>query len=125
MLSPGARSSSSSARAFAVSRSPRRNVTHPWNWAATDPGCVPPPCSASQPRSHAAELSTRLGKPQTAGQVRVTLHRARARFAELLVDEVARSLGSPEPAELVQEIRDLDLLKYCRNALKRRGIDVS
>src|SRR5262245_2690826 len=73
----------------------------------------------------AAELSARLGKPYTAGQVRVTLHRARAKFAELLVEEVARSLGRPEAAELVQEIRDLDLLKYCRNALKRLGIDLA
>jgi RNA polymerase sigma-70 factor (ECF subfamily) len=72
----------------------------------------------------AEQLSVQLGKPFTAGQIRVTLHRARAKFAELLVDEVTRSLEAPGPAELVQEIRDLDLLKYCRAALKRRGIDV-
>jgi DNA-directed RNA polymerase specialized sigma24 family protein len=89
---------------------------HPTFFAVLDFHVRQPDVTSAQ---MAAELSTRLGKPCTAGQVRVTLHRARAKFAELLVEEVARSLGRPEAAELVQEIRDLDLLKYCRNALER------
>jgi RNA polymerase sigma-70 factor (ECF subfamily) len=44
-------------------------------------------------RRIAESLATRLQKPFSAGQVRVTLHRARAKFAELLLDEVAHSLG--------------------------------
>jgi hypothetical protein len=48
------------------------------------------------------------------------LHRARGKFADLLLEEVARSLGRPTEAELVQELRDLQLLKLCDTALERR-----
>jgi hypothetical protein len=37
-----------------------------------------------------------------------------------LVAEVATSLGPAGAAELASELRDLDLLKYCRSALQRR-----
>jgi hypothetical protein len=50
------------------------------------------------------------------------LHRARKKFAELLVAEVARSLQTPGPEALEQELCALDLLGYCRSALPgRRG----
>lgn len=74
------------------------------------------------PSSEMADrLTAQLGKPLTAGNVRVTLHRAREKFADLLVDEVAHSLEAPSEAELIQEMRDLHLLKLCAPALKRRG----
>ena len=69
----------------------------------------------------AQQLAARLGKPFTAGNVRVTLHRARERFADLLLDEVAHSLEMPAETELVQELTDLRLLSLCRPALVRRG----
>jgi DNA-directed RNA polymerase specialized sigma24 family protein len=69
----------------------------------------------------AAELSARLGKPLTAPGVRQTLHRAREKFAELLLDEVARSLQSPDPDRLGEELAELGLLSYCQDALQRRG----
>jgi RNA polymerase sigma-70 factor (ECF subfamily) len=70
----------------------------------------------------AADLTTRLGKPMTAGNVRVQLHRARVRFAELLVAEVTRSLGGPvAEAELHQELRDLGLLGLCRPSQESRN----
>jgi RNA polymerase sigma factor (sigma-70 family) len=73
------------------------------------------------PSAGAAEqLSARLGKPFTAAHVRVTLQRAREKFAELLVDEVAHSLGGCTEAELAQELHALRLSKLCAPALDRR-----
>jgi RNA polymerase sigma-70 factor (ECF subfamily) len=72
----------------------------------------------------AEELSRRLGRPLTAAGVRQVLHRARVRFADLLLGEVARSLGRGAAAELEQELSDLKLLKYCRPALQKyRGAE--
>jgi RNA polymerase sigma-70 factor (ECF subfamily) len=68
----------------------------------------------------AEQLAVRLGKPFTAAHVRVTLHRAREKFAELLLDEVAHSLGDCTEEELVQELRALHMLKLCAPALERR-----
>jgi RNA polymerase sigma-70 factor (ECF subfamily) len=68
----------------------------------------------------AEQLAVRLGKPFTAAHVRVTLQRAREKFAELLLDEVAHSLGACTEAELVQELRALQMLKLCAPALERR-----
>jgi RNA polymerase sigma-70 factor (ECF subfamily) len=68
----------------------------------------------------AEQLAARLGKPFTAAHVRVTLQRAREKFAELLLDEVAHSLGGCTEAELVQELRALQMLKLCAPALERR-----
>ena len=56
-----------------------------------------------------------------AGGVRQTLHRARERFADLLLDEVIQSLDHPDAERLEQELIDLALLEYCRPALERRG----
>ncbi len=69
----------------------------------------------------AEQLGARLGKRFTEEGVRQLLHRARQKFADLLVEEVARSLGRPTSDELEQELTDLDLLAYCRSALQRRG----
>jgi DNA-directed RNA polymerase specialized sigma24 family protein len=68
----------------------------------------------------ADQLAARLGTPMRPDQVRKALQRSHARFAELLVAEVATSLGNPSREELAEEVRELDLLKYCRSALERR-----
>jgi DNA-directed RNA polymerase specialized sigma24 family protein len=68
----------------------------------------------------AEQLAVRLGKPFTAAHVRVTLQRARQKFAGLLLDEVAHSLGDCTEAELVQELHALGLAKLCAPALERR-----
>ena len=68
----------------------------------------------------AEQLAARLGTPMRPDQVRKALQRSHAKFAELLVDEVATSLGNPSRDELAEEVRELDLLKYCRSALQRR-----
>ena len=61
-----------------------------------------------------------LGKAYTEEGLRQLLHRARLRFAELLVAEVAHSLQTTDQADLEQEVIELGLLKYCRAALARR-----
>jgi RNA polymerase sigma-70 factor (ECF subfamily) len=47
------------------------------------------------------------------------LHRALAAFAELLLEEVARTLGDPDEADLKRELTELQLLPYCRQALRQ------
>jgi len=70
----------------------------------------------------AAALTERLrpGRPYTETGIRKTLQRARERFAEALIDDVASSLGEHTPEELEQELIDLEMLSYCRSALTRR-----
>jgi RNA polymerase sigma factor (sigma-70 family) len=67
----------------------------------------------------AAELSAKLNKPLTSDAVRQTLHRAREKFAEILLGEVAQTLVSPTLADLEQELIDVDLHQYCLPALDR------
>jgi DNA-directed RNA polymerase specialized sigma24 family protein len=71
----------------------------------------------------AERLSATLDRPLTADGVRKTLERAQKKFAELLVAEVAASLGPGHESQLASELRDLDLLKYCQSALERRADD--
>ena len=65
------------------------------------------------------ELIERWEQTDRSTTVRKLLHRARKLFADLLVEEVARSLGTPDAEPLEQELMDLDLLEYCRSALER------
>jgi RNA polymerase sigma factor (sigma-70 family) len=67
----------------------------------------------------AEELSAQMGRPLTAVGVRQTLHRARQKFADLLLGEVAQSLDNPSSELLEQELIELGLLDYCRPALER------
>jgi RNA polymerase sigma-70 factor (ECF subfamily) len=68
----------------------------------------------------AEQLSGVLGKPLTPVGVRQLLHRAREKFADLLLDDIVASLADPTPQNLEQELATLELLDYCRDALKRR-----
>jgi RNA polymerase sigma-70 factor (ECF subfamily) len=68
----------------------------------------------------AGRLSVLLGKQVTGDWVRKTQQRAQAKFAGLLIDEVARSLGTDAAEVLKGELRELDLLRYCRSALAER-----
>jgi RNA polymerase sigma-70 factor (ECF subfamily) len=69
----------------------------------------------------AERLSKQLGRPFTATAVRVTLHRARERFAGLLLDEVVRSLQSASREQIEHELIDLGLWDYCRAAFQQCG----
>jgi RNA polymerase sigma-70 factor (ECF subfamily) len=67
----------------------------------------------------AEQLSAEFGKPVTAAWVRKTQQRAHDRFADLLVEEVAVSLEQ-DTESLEDELKELDLLQYCKSALRRR-----
>jgi RNA polymerase sigma-70 factor (ECF subfamily) len=68
----------------------------------------------------AGRLTEKLGRPITPENARKALQRGHAKFAELLLDQVAASLADPSDAQLTEELKALDLLKYCRSALERR-----
>jgi RNA polymerase sigma-70 factor (ECF subfamily) len=65
--------------------------------------------------------SARLGRPVTASWLRQTLRRARRLLVDSLLDEIDATLEGRSPAELEQELIDLDLLSYCREGLRRRA----
>lgn len=67
----------------------------------------------------AEQMTKRMGRPVTETAVRKTLQRARERFAELLIDEVARSIGSSAREDIAAELGELDLLTYCQPAVDR------
>lgn len=50
--------------------------------------------------------------PLATGAVRTQLHRARNRFAQLLIAEVARTLRNPTPERVQEELAELGLLPY-------------
>jgi RNA polymerase sigma-70 factor (ECF subfamily) len=67
----------------------------------------------------AEEFSARLGRPFTAAGVRQIIHRAREKFADLLLEEVACSLETEDVDAVERELIDLELLTYCQDALER------
>jgi DNA-directed RNA polymerase specialized sigma24 family protein len=64
----------------------------------------------------AEQLSSVMGKPVTAGWVRQVLLRARRKFADLLLEDLAHSLEWPTTELMEQELIDLDLREHCRDA---------
>jgi RNA polymerase sigma factor (sigma-70 family) len=68
----------------------------------------------------AEQLSAKLGRPFTHDGVRQTLHRAREKYAVLLLEEVERSMESPTLDDLEAELIDLQLLAFCKKALEKR-----
>jgi RNA polymerase sigma-70 factor (ECF subfamily) len=67
----------------------------------------------------ARQLSGRLGQEPSATWVYKHLHKARKKFADLLVAEVARTLDSPSVEQLADELAELGLLRWCQPALGR------
>ncbi len=67
----------------------------------------------------AARLSERLGREVSADWVRQWIHKAREKFAEFLLAEVAASLRDNEPEAVERELITLDLYRYCKSALAR------
>ena len=80
---------------------------------------------ADKPAARSSELSQllseSLAKPVSPESVRQTLHRARAQFADFLIDEISQSLSDPTRENIEQELIDLKLLDYCREALNRNA----
>jgi RNA polymerase sigma factor (sigma-70 family) len=77
------------------------------------------------PEQLVEQLGEVLGKPMTPEAARQARHRARARFGQLLLAEVERSLHEPDLDELEQELADLELLAYCKQAMKERRANES
>jgi RNA polymerase sigma-70 factor (ECF subfamily) len=67
----------------------------------------------------AEKLSAQLARPFNAAGLRQTLHRAREKFVDLLIEEVVHSLSEPTAVKLEQELIDLGLSGYCQQALAR------
>jgi RNA polymerase sigma factor (sigma-70 family) len=61
-----------------------------------------------------------IGRAITTANARQMLHRAREKFAELLLHETRVSLGT-SCDKLQEELAELNLLKYCEAALKKGG----
>ena len=68
-------------------------------------------------REFARIVSETLGKPMEPGAVRVMVHRAREKFANLLTVTVSESLGSRGRGIVESELIELGLIDYCREAL--------
>lgn len=67
-------------------------------------------------------LSERVGggRDFTDAHARKLLQRARERFADLLLDEVARSIGDEDIDTIERELIEIGLLRYCQSAVTRR-----
>jgi RNA polymerase sigma-70 factor (ECF subfamily) len=67
----------------------------------------------------AEQLGALLQRTLRADWVRQILHRARDKFADLLIADVAETLESSSADDLAQELIDVGLMDYCRPALQR------
>jgi RNA polymerase sigma-70 factor (ECF subfamily) len=65
-------------------------------------------------------LGARLGRTLSSANVRQLVHRARERFAELLLEDVRTSLEGAPLEQVEEELAELNLLKYCKDLLDRR-----
>jgi hypothetical protein len=76
---------------------------------------------AGKPSAALARLTgDRLGRPLGEDAFRQLLRRARQKFADLLVDAVARTLFARDDSSVAEELSDLGLLPWCRQAVARR-----
>jgi RNA polymerase sigma-70 factor (ECF subfamily) len=67
----------------------------------------------------AEQLSAALGRAVTAAWVRQTLHRAREKFADLLLDEIRQTLRDPSADDIEDELAAIGLHTYCQPALEK------
>jgi len=65
----------------------------------------------------AATLSATIGRSVKAEALRQQLRRARLRFVEALLEEVARGLDDPTPARVEEELIEVGLMPYVRDLL--------
>ena len=64
-----------------------------------------------------ARLAEATGRSFRAEAVRQQLRRARLRFAQLLVEEIARGLSEPTPERIEDELTETGLMEYVRDFL--------
>jgi RNA polymerase sigma factor (sigma-70 family) len=65
----------------------------------------------------AGRLSQKIGRPVRPDAVRQQLRRARVRFAQALIDEVARGLEDPAPWRIEEELIEVGLMEYVQDFL--------
>lgn len=79
---------------------------------------------AEQPKARSSELAATLSRildrPIKQDAARQLVHRARDLFQDLVLDEVARSIGTSDQENLCDELDMLRLTAFCRPALRRR-----
>lgn len=68
----------------------------------------------------AEQLTGPLGKSVTAAGVRKTLERARDKFHDLLLEEIAQAVDPATRERVEEELIELELLEYLRTAVERR-----
>ncbi len=66
----------------------------------------------------AEEFASLLGPSASANKVRKLLHQARGLYSEMLFLGVAETIENPSSEALEEELIELDLLKYCRDAFE-------
>jgi RNA polymerase sigma-70 factor (ECF subfamily) len=80
---------------------------------------------ADHPDDRSAEMaekySAQVGRAVNAPAFRKALDRARDKFGDLLLDEIAEAIDDPGREALAAELGELGLLEYCRSALERRA----
>lgn len=69
----------------------------------------------------ATRLSAAVGRPIPPGTARQQLRRARLTLAQTLIDHVTRTLQSPTPEDIEQELIDLGLMEFVRRYLDGDG----
>jgi RNA polymerase sigma factor (sigma-70 family) len=79
-------------------------------------------CRAHNPDLKSPELadlvSKQTGREISVANIRVLVHRARERFAEILIALVRESLSTPDEETLEHELIDLNLWPYCKPLLR-------
>lgn len=65
----------------------------------------------------AARLSEVIGRPIRPDATRQQLRRARLSFAQLLIEELARSMDNPTPERVEEELNEIGLMEYVRDFL--------
>lgn len=71
----------------------------------------------------AEQLTEIVGKPVTPSAARVYVHRAREKFASLLMEVVAHSLDSRDRSQVEAELIELGLIEYCQEGLEQLNDD--
>ena len=62
-------------------------------------------------------LSELCGRDIKAGNARVMIHRARSRFAKIMIEQVGDSLDNGALPSIEEELAELGLLHYCREVI--------
>jgi hypothetical protein len=74
-------------------------------------------CPDEDSNELAARLSEAIGRTVQPAAVRQQLRRARLRFAQLVIEGIARGLDNPTPERVEEELIEVRLMEYVRDFL--------